>query len=279
MQYLEPDPELLELPLAGGDVTECVVRKGSTVRRQMAQHSPMVHAVLQHLESVGFNGSPRFLGIDAQGREVLSFVEGEVACKPWPKWVADEERAASVARLVRKLDDAMLTLGLRNDFSRNFEDAPGEPSAIGPAPTFLGHRDITPENVIFRDEQAFALIDFDLVKPSNRIDEVCNMLLWWAPLMPECDREPVTRDVDAIARVSRLITEYGLDAESRELIVPVAQRTAERAWRAMRFAAERHGGGWRRMWENGYGERNLRRQAWLKDNAEALHRAAFLNDT
>jgi hypothetical protein len=33
-----------EIPLAGGDVTEGVVRVGDTVRRPVGPHSPLVHA-------------------------------------------------------------------------------------------------------------------------------------------------------------------------------------------------------------------------------------------
>ena len=95
-----------EIPLAGGDVTEGVVRVGDTVRRPVGPHSPLVHALLAHLESVGFEGAPRFLGIDGSGREVLSYIDGEVAGRPRPPWIADETRLASVGRLVRAYDDA-----------------------------------------------------------------------------------------------------------------------------------------------------------------------------
>jgi hypothetical protein len=59
-----------EIPLAGGDVTEGVVRVGDTVRRPVGPHSPLVHALLAHLESVGFEGAPRFLGIDGSPRSL-----------------------------------------------------------------------------------------------------------------------------------------------------------------------------------------------------------------
>ena len=35
-----------------------------------------MHALLAHLELVGFEGAPRVLGFDNEGREVLSFVAG-----------------------------------------------------------------------------------------------------------------------------------------------------------------------------------------------------------
>jgi hypothetical protein len=78
------------------------------VRRTAGPHSPLVHALLTHLESVGFEGAPRFLGIDGSGREVLSYIDGidgEVAGRPRP-WIADETRLASIGRLVRAYDDA-----------------------------------------------------------------------------------------------------------------------------------------------------------------------------
>src|ERR1700728_1371426 len=99
-----------EIPLAGGDVTEGVVRVGDTVRRPVGPHSPLVHALLTHLESIGFEGAPRFLGIDRAGREVLSYLDGEVAGRPRPPWIADEARLASVGRLGRGCDGAAAPL-------------------------------------------------------------------------------------------------------------------------------------------------------------------------
>jgi hypothetical protein len=57
-----------EIPLSGGDVTEGVVRVGDTVRRPVGPHSQLVHALLAYLESAGFEGAPRFLGIDGVNR-------------------------------------------------------------------------------------------------------------------------------------------------------------------------------------------------------------------
>lgn len=254
-----------EEPLGGGDVTEGVVRVGDTVRRPVGPHSPTVHRVLEHLEQAGFEGAPRFLGIDEQGREILSYVPGEVAGRPWPAWVADEDRGLSVARLLRRLDDCLSDLGLP-------EDAPSL-DQVGPAPTFLGHRDITPENTIFRDGEAVALIDFDLIRPASRVDEVVNLLLWWGAWMPVEDREPVMRSIDPAERGRLLVDAYGLSAADRAFVVPVAIDSARRSWFSMRERAETLGGGWARMWSEGVGDRIVRRQRWLDENAERLSAA------
>ncbi|MFF1438333.1 hypothetical protein [Streptomyces sp. NPDC058295] len=46
-----------------------VVRIGDTVRRPVQPWTPTLHALLSHLEQVGFACVPRPLGIDDQGIE------------------------------------------------------------------------------------------------------------------------------------------------------------------------------------------------------------------
>lgn len=73
--------------LAGGNTGGAVLIDG-TVRRAVAPWTPTVHAVLDYLEARGFGGAPRALGIDEQGREVLSYLPGSTVGdrKPWPVW-------------------------------------------------------------------------------------------------------------------------------------------------------------------------------------------------
>jgi len=76
-----------------------VYRAGDIVIRDAGPWTPTVHALLRHLEEVGFHGAPRVVGsgFDAQGRETLSFVAGEFI-QPGP-WTLDG--AASVGMLCR----------------------------------------------------------------------------------------------------------------------------------------------------------------------------------
>lgn len=267
-------PDGPEEPLSGGDVTEGLVRIGDTVRRPQQPASALVEAMLSFLERAGFDGAPRFLGRDSQGRQALSFVHGEVAGRPWPAWLADDDRVASVARLVRRFDDAMQPFGVPAEFAADvLADPPGMPPSTAGPPTFVGHMDITPENVVFVDGRAAALIDFDLARPTDRVSEVCNLLLWWAPLMPAEDREVAVRGVDAVARAALLVDAYDLGQQDRERVVAIARNMADRGWHSMRQRADVLGGGWRRMWDDGVGDRILRRQSWLAEHADRLHRA------
>ncbi|UYY80073.1 aminoglycoside phosphotransferase family protein [Arthrobacter sp. YA7-1] len=267
----QPEPAV---PLLGGDVTEGLVRVGDTVRRPASDASPRVRRVLDFLQSAGFQGAPRFLGIDEDGRDTLSFVPGEAAGRPWPRRVADESSAISVARLVRAYDDAVQPLGVPDwAYAHDGADPLGCPGSIAGPATFLAHMDITPENVVFRDGTAVALIDFDLLRPATRAEEVANLLLWWGAWMPVTDRDPVMRGVDAASRAAVLVDAYGLGPADRAKVVHVARNAADRSWHLMRHRALTKGGGWKRMWDEGVGDKILRRQAWLAENAAALHAA------
>ena len=261
-----------EIPLAGGDVTEGVVRVGDTVRRPVGPHSPLVHALLAHLESAGFEGAPRFLGIDGSGREVLSYIDGGVAGRPRPPWIADETRLASVGRLVRACDDAAASFTPAPDLLPGTAGA--EPEGIPPGPAYppelIGHADITPENVVFRDGRAFALIDFDLAKPATRAEEMFNAMMWWAPLSDPRDADPLLREVDVPRRSRILADAYGLSGADRERLIEVALLRTRRSWYLMKQHAETRGGGWQRMWDEGVGDVIKRREAWLDRHAATL---------
>jgi hypothetical protein len=82
-------------PLAGGERT-IVSRVGGVVVRETGPWGRSVHALLRHLHDGGFAGAPCVVGdgFDQQGREVLTYVEGEVIArppgptKPFTNWAA-----------------------------------------------------------------------------------------------------------------------------------------------------------------------------------------------
>jgi len=268
-------PGAPEVPLLGGDVTEGLVRVGDTVRRALGRNAPYVHALLEYLETSGFEGAPRYLGVDAAGREVLTFVEGEVAGRPHPDWIADEGRLASIGRLVRAYDDA--TLDFKAPEGVVVDPGPAYPAGLPPAPDhepeIIGHLDITPENVVFREGAAYALIDFDLARPAARVDELYNAMLWWGPLNEPQDVAPALRGVDVPRRCRMLADAYGMTERDRGRLVEVAVLLTRRSWFVMKHRAELDGGGWQRMWDEGVGDIIKRREAWLERNGPAVESA------
>jgi hypothetical protein len=57
--------------LAGGRTTSGLERRGSDLLRPVGPWTPAVHEYLKHLESVGFHGAPRVVGIEGD-QEVLT---------------------------------------------------------------------------------------------------------------------------------------------------------------------------------------------------------------
>jgi hypothetical protein len=66
---------------------------------------------------------------------------------------------------------------------------------------------------------------------------------------------------------------YGMSGTDRARVIEVAIMRTRRAWHLMRRRAERDGGGWQRMWDEGVGDIIKRRGAWLDKNAAALEAA------
>ena len=63
--------------LPGGNVLGAV-RIGGTVRRTAGPWTPAVHRLLLHLEKHQLPAVPRLLGVDERGREVLTYLPGQV---------------------------------------------------------------------------------------------------------------------------------------------------------------------------------------------------------
>jgi hypothetical protein len=162
-----------EIPLVGGRSTPGVVRVGDTVRRPLKPDSERQHRLLRHLEDAGFDGAPRFLGIDERGREILSYIEGFTP--PHNGFALDEEAVRAGARLVRAVHD--LTAG--TEFAGAAEVA--------------AHPNLSQMNVVFRDWRPVAIIDWDGTGPGTRLDNLADFL--WAFVHPAVhgEGEPAAR--------------------------------------------------------------------------------------
>ena len=162
---------MTEIPLVGGDVNvgeNVVVRVGDTVRRPQSDRADAIHALLRHFESVGFDGAPRFLGIDERGREVLTFVEGEPALAPVP---ADDRVVADLGRLLRRMHDAQDGLALPPGVGWP-ADLPAQATPVA----VICNNDLFWQNVIFREGRPIAQIDWDLATPAPRMYDVASAL-------------------------------------------------------------------------------------------------------
>ncbi|HEU0245229.1 MAG TPA: phosphotransferase [Candidatus Limnocylindrales bacterium] len=257
-----------EVALAGGMGSGgAVVRVGDTVRRPVRSFTPAVAAFLRHLEAVGFDGAPRYLGLDEQGREVLTFIEGQVGTPPYPAWVGDESVLLGVAQLQRSLHEAAATFvppaGARWD-RPNLPDA--RPGAL------VCHNDLCVENVVVRDGRVVAFIDFDFAAPSDPLLDIAIAARHWIPMRDPVDIDPALSGLDQVARFRSFAAAHGLDGAGREAVIAHLGPFLDRALVAMRARAEHGLDAYVRAWEGGYAEQNRRSRAWLDAHAAELVR-------
>ena len=166
--------------------------------------------LLAHLAGEGFDGAPRYLGEDDLGREILTFVPGEVPAK----WRAfDDEQIAAAGMLLRRMHDA----------SRGLAERLGGGEVVC-------HHDPGPNNTVFRGDLPVAFIDFDFAAVGDPLEDVGYMAWSW------CISSKPSRGLPTgQARQVRVLADaYGLSADQRRrLPTAIADRFArnERFWR------------------------------------------------
>ncbi|WP_405798049.1 phosphotransferase enzyme family protein [Streptomyces sp. NBC_01506] len=160
-----------------------VVRIGDTVHRPVQPWTPAVHALLRHLEAVGFPYSPRVLGFDGEGREVLTFIDGESGPAVWAKIVSDDGLAA-FARLLRAYHDACA--GFVPPAGTEWCTGVGAPAAG----QIVCHGDFAPWNTVWDGDRPVGILDWDFARPAARIHDVAYALEYVAPFRDdkECVR-------------------------------------------------------------------------------------------
>lgn len=251
--------------LAGGLTNAgTVFRRGSLVERPAPPTARALHAHLVALEQHGFDAAPTPVRLTADGREQLTYLPGDVALPPFPRWVMTQRALRSVGSLLRRLHDASAALPVdtRTAWPRGLADPAGG--------RMLCHNDVCPDNVVFRDGRAVALIDFDMAAPGRPLWDVAMTARYWVPMLDPTSAAALYPDgLDVPTRLRVLADSYGLSAQERgELPGVIEQATVScRAFVADRVAdgdavygrvfAER--GGWRR-WE--------RVQEWLVAHRE-----------
>ena len=187
------------------------------VHRTTGPWTATVHAFLRHLEAVGFPGAPRVLGIDDAGREVLTFIEGEVLAAgsdrrpgqptPWPEWAQSDKCLAATARLLRSLHDVSASFVAPNGATWRRHDCP----MLG-RDEIVCHGDIGPHNTVYRGGIPVAFIDWDTIRPDHPLIEFGRAAWKFVPLGNDAYFEASDFAVrpDLTHRLALFAREYGV---------------------------------------------------------------------
>lgn len=205
-----------ETVLKGGRVTQGVVRIGDTVRRPITSDRAHVHDLLFHLEHKHFEGTPRFLGVDDQNREILSFLPGDV---PRDLGHFADPQLIAAAGLLRRFHDATADFRLVRDNGAEV----------------MCHNDFGPTNAVFRDELPYGLIDFDTVTLGLRLWDLGYSAFAWLDL-----GNPDYSADEQIRRLSIMAKAYGMPEYSVAQITILRSRDRRRSrWQGANRATAR----------------------------------------
>ncbi len=174
------------------------------MRRGTGPWTPAVHALLRHLERVGFDGAPRVLGTDERGREILSYVPGVTPDRASPEAVT-EQTLAEVGRLLRRYHEAARGFVLPEGVSWHHQGLPG-PNAVA------CHNDVSPRNTSFRGGRPVAFLDWDLASPALPAWDLAHVAWQFVPLSGDagCIRDGWASPPDRARRLRVLCDGYGL---------------------------------------------------------------------
>lgn len=198
----------------GDGSARVVVRIGDTVRRPAGYWTPAVHALLSHLEKVGFEGAPRVIGLDPES-EILTYVEGETLAADA---AFDDDILVSVGALLRSYHDAAASF-TPPTWAR-------WKSTSGPtAGALVCHNDLCVGNVVFRNRKAIGIIDFDFAHPADPSWDLAVAAWHWVPFSTDSAGGQVPES-DWPARLRLLVDSYGVESRRRhEVLIAAADLT------------------------------------------------------
>jgi hypothetical protein len=248
-----------EVVLTGGEVNR-VTRKGNTVYRSGGPWVPAVQSLLQHLQDTGFDLAPLPLGVADDGREMISFLPGDVM--PREKWrpeMLTDDAVVQAGTMLRRLHAATVDLVLPADTVWRGGQSGKRRGQI------VRHGDLGPWNTLWEGCRLTGLIDWDFAEPGHAITDLAQMALYFVPLRgAEHARSCGIDTVQELPhRLRVLCATYG------EFTMYEVVREIERLQlSAMKDIEERAEAGlypWTMFRENGENARTVVEVAWLRE--------------
>lgn len=187
-----------------------IVRISDRVRRPVGPWTKQVHKFLHHLRSQGFFAAPEPFGFDTSGREIVSFLEGDVSNYPLSDNASSINALISAAQLLRKYHDASQSFLTSEHYDNNCWQLPcRNPQEV------MCHGDFAPYNVVLDGKLAIGIIDFDTIHPGPRTWDVAYALYRWAPFTNPNNSDGFGTLEDQITRARSFCQTYGLPDKKR----------------------------------------------------------------
>jgi hypothetical protein len=211
--------------LCGGRENK-IFRITDRVIRPSAAWTPHVHNFLNFLIDEGVTYVPQPYGINENGEESLSYVQGEVYNYPLPKFMLQDHMIISSATLLRSFH---VVSGRYIDKLTHKEE--WMLPSVDPIEVMC-HGDFAPYNVTIVDGETFGMIDFDTLHPGPRMWDIAYAVYRWVPFTNPTNRDDCFSLEEQIRKAKLFLDTYGLELKDRELL---PQMMADRLMNLIRY--------------------------------------------
>jgi len=191
--------------LDGGNMSS-VWRVGDTIRREAGPWTPQVHRLLARLHTQGVTCVPAPLGMDDEGREVLTYLAGEVGSSPLAERHRSDAVLVQAARLLRAIHDA--TVEVAAQWTTGWRAPVRAPVEV------ICHGDFAPYNCVFIDDELAGVFDFDFAHAGSRIWDIAYALYRFVPMADPVQTEGFGLPGEQAKRMRRFCDAYGLEDRS-----------------------------------------------------------------
>jgi Ser/Thr protein kinase RdoA (MazF antagonist) len=148
------------------------------------------------------------------------------------------------------------------------DDVPTDLGDQRPGGTVVCHNDVCPENVVFRDGIAVALLDFEFAAAGRSVYDVAQLARLCVPIDDDFDQARLGwRPADRPARLRLVADAYGLDRRGRAELLTAMNDAIARIETAVRRRVDASDPNVTEMWNRtGGNERYDRRRRWWTDH-------------
>lgn len=214
-----------------------------------AERTSKMDGMNEHVLAGGnTGGAQRAMGIDDQGREVLSFLPGNTVGgrRPWPAWVHSDDALSQVAHWLR-------------DYHAAVEDFHPSPTAVWREGgqwrrgLIVGHNDAAPYNAVWDDQGGLTgFFDWDFAQPVSPEWDLAFTAFAWIPLHARhvVAAEGFQAFPDRPRRLRLFLAEYGWYGDVKSFLVTVRARVTASA-DGIERTAQRGDPAYQRMLKNG----------------------------
>jgi hypothetical protein len=175
------------------------------VYRPSGEWSKHVHAFLIYLHEKGFNKVPYPYGIDQDGNERLSYVDGIIYNGLLPENVMSDQALKAVALIMKGYHDLGAEYIQKLGGDEKWMLPKREPVET------MCHGDFAPYNIAMDNKKVHGIIDFDTLHPGPRIWDIAYALYRWIPLMSPSNPENFGTKEDKLRRLKLFELSYGTE--------------------------------------------------------------------